>query len=251
MSSVLVKQDILNAYHVIFGPVAGAPIDILSYLNPMALKTAYRKKAFETHPDRSLIIGEMEGKMTERFVELTLAYETMQSALKGFRPNGEGYDDRLQRKCRERTVNTFNRNDVGNFFYNGRLPKRKLLIGQFLYYSGMISWKRLIEAISWQKMQRPQIGQIALKWGILSEDDIRAILKQRSLERNFDKRFGEYAWFKGYITSFELLALLGKQRMLQRPIGEYFVEKGIIPAGNMDRIIEKLQVHNRSAFGNI
>jgi hypothetical protein len=100
-------------------------------------------------------------------------------------------------------------------------------------------------------MQRPPIRQIALKWGILSEHDIQAILKQRSLERNFHKRFGEYAWRKGYITSYELLALLGKQRMLHRPIGEYFIEKRILPADNMDRMIEKLRIHNRLASLNI
>lgn len=246
MSLVVLNQDILNAYHVIFGSTGGVSVDIFRHLHPSALKSAYRKKAFETHPDRSLIVGKMENEMSDCFVELTLAYETLQSALNGFRLNGDGYDDLIQGKCRKRTTNAFNRNDVGDFFYKGHLPKRKLLLGQFLYYSGMVSWKMLIDAVSWQKKQCPPIGQIALKWGILSEYDIQAILRQRSLERSLDKRFGEYAWRKGYLTSFERLALLGKQRMLQRPIGEYFVEKRILPAGNMDKIIEKLWSHNHS-----
>lgn len=245
MSSVLLNQDLLNAYHVIFGSTGGVSVDIFRHLHPSALKTAYRKKAFETHPDRSLIVGKMENDMSDCFVELTLAYETLQSALKGFRLNDYRYDDRIQKKGRKRTTNAFSHNDAGDFFYKGHLPKRKLLLGQFLYYSGMVSWKMLIDAISWQKKQRPSIGQIALKWGILSEYDIQAILNQRILERSFDKRFGEYAWIKGYLTSFERLALLGKQRMLQRPIGEYFVEKRILPAGNIDKIIEKLWSHNR------
>lgn len=251
MPVVLANQDLLNAYHVIFGSSGGVSVDILRHLHPSALKTAYRRKAFETHPDRSLVVGKMENEMSNCFVELTLAYETLQSALKAFHSNGVEYDYYIKREFNKRATNTVNRNDEADLFYKGRLPKRKLLIGQFLYYSGIVSWKRLIEAISWQKMQRPPIGQIALKWGILSEHDIQAILKQRSLERNFHKRFGEYAWRKGYITSYELLALLGKQRMLHRPIGEYFIEKRILPADNMDRMIEKLRIHNRLASLNI
>jgi len=251
LPSVLPNQDLLNAYHLIFGSAGGVSIDILRHLHPSALKTAYRRKAFETHPDRSLVVGKMENEMSNCFVELTLAYETLQSALKAFHSNGVEYDYHIKREFNKRATNTVNRNDTADLFYKGRLPKRKLLIGQFLYYSGIVSWKRLIEAISWQKMHRPPIGQIALKWGILSEHDIQAILKQRSLERNFHKRFGEYAWRKGYITSYELLALLGKQRMLHRPIGEYFIEKRILPADNMDRMIEKLRIHNRLASLNI
>lgn len=185
--------------------------------------------------------------MSNCFVEVTLAYETLQSALKNLHSNVAGYDNRFTREFNKKRAATVNRNDAADFFYKGRIPKRKLLIGQFLYYSGIVSWKMLIEAVSWQKMQRPPIGQIAMKWGILSEYDIQAILKQRSLERNFHKRFGEYAWLKGYITSYELLALLGKQRMLHRPIGEYFIEKRILPAYNMDRMIEKLRTHNHLA----
>ena len=241
----LANQDLLNAYHVIFGSSGGVSVDVLRHLHPSALKIAYRRKAFETHPDRSLIVGKMENEMSDCFVEVTLAYETLQSALKNLHSTGVRYDDRIKREFNKRTTNTVNRNDAADFFYKGRIPKRKLLIGQFLYYSGIVSWKRLIEAVSWQKMQRPIIGQIAMKWGILSEYDIQVLLKQRSLERNFHKRFGEYAWLKGYITSYELLALLGKQRMLHSPIGEYFIEKRILPADKMDRMIEKLRIHNR------
>ena len=247
MSAVLANKDLLNAYHVIFGSSGGVSVDVLRHLHPSALKIAYRRKAFETHPDRSLIVGKMENEMSNCFVEVTLAYETLRSALKNLHSNGVVNDDRIKREFNKRTTNTVNRNDAADFFYKGRIPKRKLLIGQFLYYSGIVSWKRLIEAVSWQKMQRPIIGQIAMKWGILSEYDIQALLKQRSLERNFHKRFGEYAWIKGYITSYELLALLGKQRMLHRPIGEYFIKKRILRADNMDRMTEKLRIHNRLA----
>jgi len=245
LSAVLANQDLLNAYHVIFGSSGGVSVDVLRHLHPSALKIAYRRKAFETHPDRSLIVGKMEDEMNDCFVEVTLAYETLQSALKNLHSTGVRYDDRIKREFNKRTTNTVNRNDTADFFYKGGIPKRKLLIGQFLYYSGIVSWKRLIEAISWQKMQRPLIGQIAMKWGILNEYDILTIIKQRALERSFNKRFGEYAWLKGYITSYELLALLGKQRMLHRPIGEFFVEKRILPAWNIDRMIERLNSHNR------
>jgi hypothetical protein len=183
--------------------------------------------------------------MNSSFVKVTLAYETLQYALKNLRSQGAEYENVCRREFSKKTASNVNCNDASGFFYKGRIPKRRLLIGQFLYYSGIVSWKGLIEAILWQKMQRPPIGQIAVKCGILSEYDIQSILKQRSLERKFHKKFGEYARLKGFITSYELLALLGRQRMLHRPIGEYFIEKRIIPAGNMDKLIEKLRIHNR------
>ncbi|RPH52373.1 MAG: J domain-containing protein [Desulfobacteraceae bacterium] len=241
----MLNQEILNAYNVIFGSSVGTSVDILRHLHPSALKTAYRRKALETHPDRSLIVGKMENEMNGCFVEVTLAYEILQSALKNLHSNGAGYNDHIRRVFGRRTTDTVNLNNASDLYYRGRIPKHRLLIGQFLYYSGIVSWGRLIEAISWQKRQRPPIGQIAMKWGILSEYDIQAILKQRSLERNFHKRFGEYARLKGYITSYELLALLGKQRMFHRPIGEYFIEKRILPADNMDKMLERLRNHNR------
>jgi hypothetical protein len=119
------------------------------------------------------------------------------------------------------------------------------MIGQFLYYSGLISWQTLIEAICWQRRQRPQIGQIAIDWGLISSQDVIRILAVRI----FNEKFGECALRLGYISSFEQIALVGKQRQLQRPMGEYFIESGILSSKDIISMAGKQQLHNLTASG--
>ena len=232
-SSVMSKADLFNAYHLLFGHEKGVSIELLKQLRLPALKAMYWKKALETHPDRSKVLGRIESEMDERFKEVTLAYENLSSILKGNRTGILGDETGIQKK------------NFSDRFYKGWLPKRRLLIGQFLYYSGYISWRNLIDAITWQKRQRPSIGQIALNWGILSSYDIKRILTERNIEQRHKEKFCQYAWNKGYITSFEHMALLGKQRLLQRPIGEYFMEHGILCDREVDRMVTKQRIHNK------
>ena len=244
MSTVISKANPFNSYNVLFEPNNEVSIDVLRHLYPSELKAAYRKKALETHPDRSKTRGEIETDMNKCFIEVALAYETLSSIIKGDKAFILADKKGLQRKSKEKNIRPINRKNLSDHFYKGRLPKRRLLIGQFLYYSGLISWRTLIDAIIWQKRQRPPIGQIALKWGILSSYDIKRILTGRNKERSYKEKFGEYAWRKGYITSFEHMALLGKQRRLQCHIGEYFIEQRIIGAREIERMIKKLWIHN-------
>lgn len=238
MSFIPAEKEISNACRVLFGSEVLVSTDFLKYLQPEGLKAAFRKKALETHPDRAKTVGIVEDIMNERFKEVILAYEKLSpliEAEKGYILREEGIK-----------TNTWQERQNGNFdhFYKGNFPKRKLLIGQFLYYSGIISWRTLIEAIAWQRRQRPPIGRIARDWNLLSSYDIKRILT----ERDNGEKFGEYALRKRYITPFNLMSLLGKQRMLQRPIGEHFIEQDILSAIELDRFIERLRSHNREYF---
>ena len=118
------------------------------------------------------------------------------------------------------------------------------MIGQFLYYSGLISWRTLIEAICWQRRQRPKIGQIAIAWGLISSQDVIRILTDRTL----NEKFGECALRIGYISNFEQFALVGKQRQLQRPLGEYFIKSGILSSTDIMNMADKQQLHNLTAY---
>ena len=129
-------------------------------------------------------------------------------------------------------------------FYKGNVPKRELLIGQFLYYSGIIPWKTLCDAVFWQRKQRPIIGKIALNWGILSSDDIRRIMT----ERDYKDKFAEYALRNGFVTRFQYLAIIGRQKKLQPPIGEYFIQQGFLPNTLLKKMIESLKNHNRNVL---
>lgn len=131
---------------------------------------------------------------------------------------------------------------TSTYFRSGRwgIPQMELLLGQFLYYSGMISWESLIKAIIWQRNQRPLFGQIAYDWNILSHNDIKEILKNR----DFKDKFGDYALRHGFITSFQHMAIIGKQHNLQQPIGEFFIENGLISTEDIKEMLIKQRSHN-------
>jgi len=233
------EREVFNACQVLFGSNVSVSVDFLKYLQPAGLKTAFRKKVLETHPDRAKVVGiDDEGIMNERFREVVHAYEKLSpliEAEKRYILREGGIKTDTWRERQKKNV---------DHFYEGFFPKRKLLIGQFLYYSGVISWRTLIKAIACQRRQRPSIGQIALDWNFISSYDIKRILTGRDC----GEKFGECALRKGYITPYNLMALLGKQRILQRPIGEHFVERNILSAMELERMVEKLQSHNREYF---
>ena len=85
MLSAITKADLFNAYNVLFGSYSRISMDFLRYLQRSVLKEAYRQRALETHPDRSKVLGESKTEMSERFIQVTLAYEKLCSALKGDR----------------------------------------------------------------------------------------------------------------------------------------------------------------------
>jgi len=121
------------------------------------------------------------------------------------------------------------------------MPNSELLIGQFLFYSKVISWDNLINAIVWQRRQRPLFGKIAKEWGILSNDEIIKILR----DRKKNEKIGEYAIRNGYLNSFEQMAIVGKQRSIQRPIGEFFIKNWFITSQNMEIMVGRQQDHNQ------
>ncbi len=242
MPFVVSETDLVAAFRVLFDP--GIPLtgEFLKNLEPPALRTAYRRKVFETHPDRAKVLGLSEAALNRRFQQVTSAYEVLNPLVHA----EERFIIRDRTGFRQpRRANTPSRPAPTDHFFKGNLPERELLMGQFLFYSGAISWKTLIDAIVWQRRQRPRLGEIARQWRMLSEDDVGRILRGRG----FKEKFGACATRKGFISNFQLMALIGKQRRLQRPIGEYFVERRILTPKQMERMIRMAQTHNLWASG--
>ncbi|QBH14041.1 hypothetical protein EYB58_14585 [Desulfobacter hydrogenophilus] len=185
--------------------------------------------------------------LNDRFKTLTQAYERLIAAIKG---NGRVLVQQSKPRPPERRPgyrkpakkpNPYSEKD--HFYSNkGTVPKRKLLIGQYLYYSGYISWNTLIKIIVRQRRDRPPIGQIATNWGLIDSDQLQYILANRK----FSEKFGEYAVRNEYFTQRNLLALLYKQKKLQRPIGHYLLKYGFRP-DILERLVKKQKIHNRSA----
>lgn len=112
--------------------------------------------------------------------------------------------------------------------------KSHTMFGRYLLSEGHITLQQLIDAVRWQRAQRPPVGRIAVSWGILSTEQVFELLSKKEP----DERFCDLAVSRGYMTRFQRLAVLGRQRQLQKPIGRYFVENGIL---SEERVAELVQ----------
>ena len=235
-------QELFDACLVLFGPETTVSEEYLKYLRPAGLKSAYRKIALETHPDRARALGKHTCELNARFAEVATAYHKLNTAMKedgvlladpppGYRASGVPEPPPRKPKRTRKTA---------DHYFTGPPPKRHLLFGQFLFYSGRVSWKTYIKALLWQRRQRPLLGQIALEWGLLTLRDIRNILAARRL----GEKFGESAVRQGYLKAYNLLALLGKQRRLQSRFGEYFLQNGWFTSRQIEIFLKMQHHHN-------
>jgi DnaJ domain len=229
------NNDLMYACKILFAHETGFDFDFIKALNPSGLKLAYRKKALETHPDRSKALGRTEEEMNSLFKEVSSAYEILAPFVAG-----KKIPYKLPKQSPPSPKPRPKKHSFRDRYYHGKIPERKLKIGQFLYYSGRISWKVLIRAIVWQKQHRPLFGQIAMGWNILSSVDIDTILKKKA----YNEKFGEYALRNDYFTPFQHMAIMGRQRKLQPLICKYFIINGILTAKEVDASVMDASDHN-------
>ncbi len=246
-------DELLRDCRLLFGREAAINGQFLESLQMPALKTAFRRRALTTHPD--LFSGQAQATQryhAELFIGASMAYRRLSKYLTSRRPRPDiVFAQRRsapQRPSRPRPW-------PGSGAYSWRsggharsvaytphvAPSWPLRTGEFLYYSRVISWKLLISAIVWQRHQRERIGEIAQRWGWLSEAEILGILSSRIP----GERLGEVLLRSAWITPFQLSTLLWHQRKSQLPIGRFFVEKGLITETSLRTYLADLEEHNR------
>lgn len=114
---------------------------------------------------------------------------------------------------------------------------KTMILGRHLHRQGLITLRQLIAAVAWQRAQRPAVGQIARSWGVLTEDQILEVLR----EKDRGELFCAYAVRKGMMTPFQRLAVVGRQRVMQKPIGNYFIQQGILTEEQIEEEVERLR----------
>ena len=257
-------DEVLRAGRVLYGP--GFAADAGAWREN--LKATYRRRALETHPDRARSLGRPERELNREFKAVADAYRVL-SALDGRPvPHAVPLDPR-RRAARpaprprprpaehargprptpppppERPASARAggpRVRVG--VRPQDLPRRRLRFAEFLYYSGRVGWDDLVASIAWQRAQRPPVGRIAVDFGFLAPEDVAALLERRRVAGLGAMPLGEFAVREGYLTSFQLLAVLGQQLRQQRPIGQFFVERGILDAEDIELIRRRILRHN-------
>ncbi len=233
MTTHLLESDVMNACRTLFGPGTDIGRGFLFYLQPCGVKSAYRKKAKETHPDFFYTEDHrVQQQKTALFLKLMEAYDIVNRFLRE-RQKGLWVP---KKDTAPRSAWKHN-NDA---YYRGPVPLYILEIGSYLFYSGHISYWQLIEALTWQRMQRPLIGNMALRWGWLAKPSIERI----TTASNVPGRFGEKAVRLGLLSGFQVRMLLSYQRSQQERLGKYFIKNNILTSDQLDHFVQKMQEHN-------
>jgi len=259
-----VEGELLRACRVLFGKEVQASRDFLGYLQTSGVKAAYRRRALETHPDRA---GFAKGVGADRFAVVHRSYEALMDYIstrergtafihKGSpasRPTVKTNPSYRRPRSRGHSASKGGRAGsgfgAGNIFressspaklYKGPIPKRKLLFGHYLYYSGLTSWQTIVQALIWQRSKRPKIGELGRRFGWLEDGDILKILRGRTI----NDTFGRSAVALGLLNESQLRLLLARQKRLQKKFGAFFVANDLMSARDIDTLLRRFQRHN-------
>ena len=152
--TIVQEKKIAEACSILFGEEFTVEKDTLDYLQLSGIKHAYRARAKTLHPD--IAASESRSAAEENFLRLKKAYDFLIS-VKSLPSAG--------------TV----RSSAGR---PAKIPDRRLRLGEYLYYTGKISWNQLIAAINWQheldddKNGNVRIGNYFLRYGIINAAEL-------------------------------------------------------------------------------
>lgn len=237
MSNSKIFYNLANACFLIYGSLFHFSEATLEYLKPSGIKSAYREKAKILHPDSSKLAGKSQQELSTLFNELNNAYKLLLNYLKV----DSNFKNKVSNKIKLiENINSIKYKSRKDFFYSGQIPKRKLRLGEYLYYSKKISWKTLINAIITQYKTRPKIGDLCLKLNYLNRTEIDKIIKKI----NINEKFGETAKKLGFLNNHQIITALGFQRQYNRAIGKYFIENSIFTKNQLEKYIQECKNHN-------
>jgi hypothetical protein len=204
-------------------------------LDPIALKRAFRARVRECHPDRAAALGRDPRALADEFRSVTSAYALLEDALTR-RPRSPA----ARPSAPSRAEAPRPEPAQADHRWAGRLPERPLLFGQFLYFAGRISWQTLVQALAWQRRQRPSFGRLVEGWGLATGPELARSLAQRRA----GETVGEAAVRLGLLTVAQRDAVLGRQRILQRRLGVYLEESALLPPALIEQLAREQRVHN-------
>jgi hypothetical protein len=241
------RDELLDACRLLFG--VGLDASFLDHVQESGLKAAWRLKALQTHPDRTLDRA-AKSASSERFIEARRAYGLLHAYLgrRGVRVDatpgraaGPGTHWAWPRPSpRPRPRSSAQR--PGEQRPCAAIPRRRLRLGEFLYHSRMITFPALIETLVYQRRQRERFCEILVRWHYLSPAQVQALLQHRQpLER-----IGEAALRLRLLSPAQVRLVLTFQRMRQEPLGKLFVRRGLLTNLLLEEQLTRLLDHNAS-----
>jgi hypothetical protein len=261
-------EELVEAGTVLFGPGFAAVVHGAGWR--AELRTAWRRRVLETHPDRAAVLGKSEALLQREFRQVTEAFALLESFAVGSKappapragpavappawstprpPPAGGRPFRASPPPRPPPPRappprappppTAQATGAGP-----RLPRRRLRFAEFLYYSGRVNWQAYVAAVAWQRGQRPAIGRLAVDLGLLGQRDVAELLERRRREGAQAEPLGEFAVRRGVLTRAQLLGLVGRQSRGQRRIGLFFLERALLTADELEGAQLALFGHN-------
>lgn len=269
-------RELFRSCEILFGRELQVSVDFLDYLQESGVKSAFRRRAMETHPDRQ--IGkdlQAQRENTAVFYSVRQAYENLLEFLReketrGFRaesagPSAEstfstgaktrgGHGPHTGSNCRpdfRQAIKPIILTDElqrssglssTEKYYHGPLPNRQLLFGHFLYYSGLVNWRIVTRILTWQRTERPRLGELGQRFGIFDQEDISTIMRYK---KPFQP-FGLTARVLGMLNEQQLRLLIFQQQRLQKKFGTILVEKHLLNDYELHELLYQFKLHNSS-----
>lgn len=255
------ESTLLQACRLLFGDEVVIGKGFLDYLQPAGLKSAYRQRARETHPDSHSTAALAD---IEAFFAVQQAYQVLISYLQQ-----REHRSRLAQAAnlaptaqplatRGRAEVLFSLDTIAPIIlesphrpqaakasidrlYQGPLPERPLLFGHFLYYCGLTTWRTITAILVQQQRGRPRCGELGTRFGLLQPADIHHILKRKTA----NTPFGETAMALGLLDERQLRALLRHQRQQQKKFGAILVEEDLLSLRELTFLLMQFRRHNR------
>lgn len=254
------KLELIEAGAILFGNQMLEGAQFLDRLQLTELKRAYRQKSLQTHPDLFVHLGSARQQTyAELFQEVREAYEKLCGYLKlraqlpdrvyptssspcynNVQSTPRPADSRPKAAPPVETTGAAVAPESSLQDVEMQLHPWRLRTGELLFYSGVISWRMLIGAILWQSRQRERLGEIACRWGWLTEE----LLWDLMLDRQAGERVGGILLRHRIVTPFQLKMLLIHQQHHQPPIGSYFLENGRLSEEELMSFLEYLSQRN-------
>lgn len=281
MSAVVAEQELFRACQVIFGDDLNISRDFLIYVQMSGVKSAYRKRAKETHPDCFAGQGELVQRFSaKKFQVVQKAYKHLTHYVdareKGYciprpiirtktkanprasmkktppRPSSAQANFSQKRKSQARPKSSqWSQRDARSYVRKaGSFDSKALFKGALperpMLFGHFLYYSGLVD---WQTIIR------ALIWQRTSRPRVGDIgvrfgwLAQQDIlailqSGNYRDSFGKKAIAEGKLTQHQVNTMLSFQKRYHRRIGEYFLEKQIFTTLQLQNLLRKCQHHN-------
>ena len=240
-------ENLFDACRELFGSEVDTSRDFLHYLQHSGIKSAFRRKAKETHPDTfSGHNVQVQAARAEQFCKAKTAYDLLcrfvsQRETAPSRRCARQTADRPRQAADRPRHRAARESDE---YYRGEIPQRPLQIGRYLYYRRVITFRELTQALAWQRGTRRPLGAIAREWGWMTASQVGTVMVSK-----LSGKFGDKALRLGFLDHSRLRMLLMEQRLRHRRIGHFFIERRLVAPRELDLYLRELRLHNLRVAG--